>query len=766
MTYQPNGQNGPEWYNRAEDEQEDRNPRPRGPYQRPRGPILRPSRLSQNGRGRNTGGYVRDQRYQPNPNQGTQNQQGYYNPNDDQRGQPNLNPGPQNPQGYYNPNEDRRGQQYPNPRRANSQEDAESDQWIPPGRNPGPQSPQDQFYPGNPYVPDPNDPYRDPQRNSDTETRDSELADNRTEWERAMQNDLQYKDEIINRLNQELQVFRSNPPPPMIRSKSIYDLGKEVTEKVDAKFPHGSKFSMLPAQQQQVENMAAGVSTQQKLAEIQAMLINLAEATDKTGACRQDVQKLKNGYLHDVGEIHHQKKEIETAKNLASKFHISLEMPTFDPPPYGFRRDPLDLDFRHVQKFTGKFTPGSNADNNAKFCQYWEKVILFGKNKYFTEAEYIDILGYVLHGEALTDMRTMVARGASLGEIANSLAALYDDVETIDDHKHKVDNFTRLKDETISKTMARAKNLIHKLAPLHSRAAWPEKSEDMGKSILKQVVAQATRVALDMEEQKMIRAGANLGLNQMIDLAFDHEKYNKLIPTKEVQTTYQVASMTPKSGNGKDEEKAFLRKELSLKKIQDETLAKIAKQQEEMLQIAAANYGARGRSADKFAKSKFGDKPEKRSLSWQRKKKPAETAPQDEDDLMQFEDSPVSADKQQGQVQKKPYQPKTQAPQKQQWYKDKDQQQQQKGDEKPKFHSNNGAGILNKNGFPKTSFKPKMFEQNGYHYFQCACTSWHLRNTICPLQMPSNVIQMTENDYDDEEENEVEDETQEYESEN
>jgi hypothetical protein len=39
-----------------------------------------------------------------------------------------------------------------------------------------------------------------------------------------------------------------------------------------------------------------------------------------------------------------------------------------------------------------------------------------------------------------------------------------------------------------------------------------------------------------MEEMKMIRAGASLTLRQMIKHAFDHEKYHKLIPTKEVTT--------------------------------------------------------------------------------------------------------------------------------------------------------------------------------------------------------------------------------------
>jgi hypothetical protein len=50
-----------------------------------------------------------------------------------------------------------------------------------------------------------------------------------------------------------------------------------------------------------------------------------------------------------------------------------------------------------------------------------------------------------------------------------------------------------------------------------------------------------------MEETKMIQAGASLTLRQMIKHAFDHEKYHKSIPTKEVTTTFQVALMTPQT---------------------------------------------------------------------------------------------------------------------------------------------------------------------------------------------------------------------------
>ncbi len=80
-------------------------------------------------------------------------------------------------------------------------------------------------------------------------------------------------------------------------------------------------------------------------------------------------------------------------------------------------------------------------------------------------------------------------------------------------------------------------NLIKKLSPLHAKGSWLDRKEDMGRSILKQIVDEKTRIFIDMEETKMIRAGASLTLKQIVKHAFDHEKYHKSIPTKEVNVS-------------------------------------------------------------------------------------------------------------------------------------------------------------------------------------------------------------------------------------
>ncbi len=142
----------------------------------------------------------------------------------------------------------------------------------------------------------------------------------------------------------------------------------------------------------------------------------------------------------------------------------------------------------------------------------------------------------------------------------------------------------------------------------------------------------------------MVRAGASLTLKRLVKLAFDHEKYHKLIPTKEINTTFQVASMTPRTKPPKDDEKAHLRKELSLAKGLEGKLEKFMEATH--MQIAAAHFKERARHAENFNKKKSYEKtqPQSRSASASSQKSSGSALP-DEDDLMDFSEIKNRADK-------------------------------------------------------------------------------------------------------------------------
>jgi hypothetical protein len=49
-----------------------------------------------------------------------------------------------------------------------------------------------------------------------------------------------------------------------------------------------------------------------------------------------------------------------------------------------------------------------------------------------------------------------------------------------------------------------------------------------------------------MEEHRLIKAGAVYDVDSLIKMAHEYESYHSAIPTKDIQTVYQVASMAPR----------------------------------------------------------------------------------------------------------------------------------------------------------------------------------------------------------------------------
>ena len=129
------------------------------------------------------------------------------------------------------------------------------------------------------------------------------------------------------------------------------------------------------------------------------------------------------------------------------------------------------------------------------------------------------------------------------------MCILYDTTQTLDDYQLEVDNFKRDKNENIKKTKARASKLIRHLEPLSDEAAWPETFNNMRKSILRQVVNASTRVHIDLEEGRLVKAGASLDVESLVKMAHKFERYNNAIPTKDAPTIYQVATLTPKKSS-------------------------------------------------------------------------------------------------------------------------------------------------------------------------------------------------------------------------
>jgi hypothetical protein len=190
----------------------------------------------------------------------------------------------------------------------------------------------------------------------------------------------------------------------------------------------------------------------------------------------------------------------------------------------------------------------------------------------------------------------MDKEGKSLKDIVDELCVLYDTTQTLDD-------FKREKNENLKKS--RANKLIRCLEPLATEAAWPETYNIMRKVILRQVVAPTTRAHIDMEEHCLIKAGAVYDVDSLIKMAHEYESYHSAIPTKDIQTVYQVASMAPRKLpmeiTRTEDQLNYLKSEMS------QNIGWEAKL-EEVIQIAAANvanYKDRSGSLDNKSKANF-----------------------------------------------------------------------------------------------------------------------------------------------------------------
>jgi hypothetical protein len=142
------------------------------------------------------------------------------------------------------------------------------------------------------------------------------------------------------------------------------------------------------------------------------------------------------------------------------------------------------------------------------------------------------------------------------------------------------------------------------LAPLYSYSVWPERCNELTKGILRQIVGENTRAYLDMEDGRNIRSGLKTDIQASISIADEYEKVHRVIPTKEIETTFQVASMTPRIGaaelSSKTDQLNHFKREQTVHKATEERLNKM----EEFMNIAAANFKQRARSTDSLSKGK------------------------------------------------------------------------------------------------------------------------------------------------------------------
>jgi len=527
------------------------------------------------------------------------------------------------------------------------------------------------------------------------------------------------------------------------------------------------RLSMLPQQQQQVKNLKDNLSVAHVDLEARKLHINLFEAINQklNLGLDDDLERSKHIHLQQAMRLEEEKLRLQKADNLASKFTAALEMPKIVPPPLGFRRETNLLDKKNMVRM---ITPYDDTSLNStrSFKLVWTEILNFGRGEYLNEDDYKTILSIILRGNIAEDFRIMDKEGKSLKDIVDELCVLYDTTQTLDDFQKEVDDFKREKNENLKKSMARANKLTRRLEPLSTEAAWPETYNNMRKAILRQVVSPATRAHIDMEEHRLIKAGAVYDVDSLIKMAHEYESYHNAIPTKDIQTVYQVASMAPRKSpmeiTRTEDQLNYLKSEMSQNKGWEAKL-------EEVIQIAAANVAKdRSRSLDSKSKTNFKHTTSLRTPSQTRVK-----TLKDNDELMQDvsksvgsnyrADKPAqqSQDQQQRGRQQDRRPPQSQSRTPSQNYRDQSSSSQPRSQstssqgqgnyprKENDYHSQNKS-YNNNRTYPHRSQsqdrkpppqqaerkivwrEPKLYVEGNRHYYDCAtCATKHTADVVC-----------------------------------
>jgi hypothetical protein len=195
---------------------------------------------------------------------------------------------------------------------------------------------------------------------------------------------------------------------------------------------HLGRLSFLPPPQQHIANLIKSNEFERKHVDLLSLLIDAEDSDDprKRALLKQKLlEESRNNQLF--------KKQIDSAKSLASKFKLEVLEPNFKPAPHGFRPNPEWLDPRYVKKIIPSFYP-DKTDNTFKVV--WARLVLYGEEKYFTEEDYIQCLSIIVQGNAFLQFLNMKKENYTLAQMVNHLTILYDNVDTLDQHKKRVDD--------------------------------------------------------------------------------------------------------------------------------------------------------------------------------------------------------------------------------------------------------------------------------------------------------------------------------------
>ena len=228
---------------------------------------------------------------------------------------------------------------------------------------------------------------------------------------------------------------------------------------------------------------------------------------------------------------------IQNAQLVTRYYETPIVRPTYPP---ASNEQPLRVNYRELLMLTGYFDPNDKATD---FKHVWQKLVDYGMMNQFQMEQYVQALGSILKNDAYETYVEFRASNKSLDEMLDYFASVYTKKRSLIVDRKAVDEFTRLKGESIVVCMERAVLAIDKLKLLHDPSGWPALRQQMKHNILMQVVKEETKRAVQMEVDYAYEdTGMPYDFDKLIRFADRYERNHNCAPKEDVTTLFKVAS--------------------------------------------------------------------------------------------------------------------------------------------------------------------------------------------------------------------------------
>ena len=339
------------------------------------------------------------------------------------------------------------------------------------------------------------------------------------------------------------QSFKEKPRKIILLQPSKLDvaLNPTITQKLEL---GNSNVNNLDIHKKQLKNQERYLKNTEKIIETLQILQPHENCEQKT-AVSQLVKHLSNEVENQKDEIKYEKQRIEQTDKMAKHFGAFLEIPDI----YNISEDneatKSILEHRNIKSGCHTFNVDINANQN--FKDFWDTVLIYTKGFKLSQDSYIRILNTLIQGSASRTFCELVKDNKSLHEILNTLNELFSVRRTVVDDMKDLNNFKRLPNEDIKKTMQKAKVAVERIQHLWDPVLWQQgRKTEILKSVLRQVITTKTRQRLDAEEMKYLKTGTCLSYDAIIEFIDTYENTHNQIPTKEMTMKINVCTGAPK----------------------------------------------------------------------------------------------------------------------------------------------------------------------------------------------------------------------------